>query len=83
MSLKFKEGTIMNETVKIWLEKLGNPTVEEIKTEIKEVKGTISNEHLWELGYDGEESMNPHSENIMILNEYLEALEEMLKEKEN
>lgn len=73
----------MNETVKIWLEKLGNPTVEEIKTEIKEVKGTISNEHLWELGYDGEESMNPHSENIMILNEYLEALEEMLKEKEN
>lgn len=73
----------MNETVKIWLDEFGNPTVEEIKTEIEEVKGTISNEHLWELGYDGEESMNPHTENIMILNEYLEVLEEMLKEKEN
>ena len=73
----------MNETVKIWLEKLGNPTVEEIKTEIEEVKGTISNEHLWELGYDSIEPLNPHTENIMILNEYLEILEEMLKEKEN
>ena len=73
----------MNETVKIWLEELGNPTVEEIKTEIEEVKGTISNEHLFELGYDGEESMNPHSKNIMILMEDLEMLEEMLKEKEN
>ena len=73
----------MNETVKIWIEELKNPTVEEIKKEIEEVEGTIRNEHLWELGYDGEEPMNPHTENIMILNEYLEALEEMLKEKEN
>ena len=73
----------MNETVKIWIEELKNPTVEEIKKEIEEVKGTIRNEHLWELGYDGEESMNPHTENIIILNEYLVALEEMLKDKEN
>lgn len=71
----------MNETVKIWIENLENPTVEEIKKEIEEVKGTIRNEHLWELGYDGEEPMNPHTENIMILNEYLEVLEEMLKEE--
>ena len=68
----------MNETVKIWLEELNNPTKEEIKTEIEEVKGTISNERLWELGYDGQEP-NPHTENIMVLMEYLEVLEEMLK----
>lgn len=73
----------MNETVKIWIKNLENPTVEEIKKEIEEAKGTIRNEHLWELGYDGEEPMNPHTENIMILNEYVEVLEEMLKEKEN
>ena len=73
----------MNETVKIWLEKLGNPTTEEIKAEIEEVKGTIRNEHLCELGYDGKEPWNPHTENIMVLTEYLEVLEEMLKEKEN
>ena len=67
----------MNETVKIWLEELGNSTKEEIKTEIEEVKDTISNEHLCELGYDGQEP-NPHTENIMVLMEYLEMLEEML-----
>lgn len=71
----------MNETVKIWLEKLGNPTEEEIKAEIEDVRGTISNEHLWELGYDGNEP-NPHTENIVILMEYLEVLEEMLNDKE-
>ena len=72
----------MNETVKIWLEELGNPTEEEIKAEIEEIRGTISNEHLCELGYDGEEPWNPHTENIMVLMEYLEVLEEMLNDKE-
>ena len=66
----------MNETVKIWIEELGNPTKEEIKAEIEEVKGTISNEHIWELGYNGNE--NPHTESIIVLMEYLEVLEEML-----
>jgi hypothetical protein len=63
----------MNETVKIWLEEL-------YKNEIEEAKGTISNEHLWELGYDGNEPVNPHTENIMALEEYIEVLEEKLKE---
>ena len=72
----------MNETVKIWLEELGNPTKEEIRAEIEEVRGTISNEHLCELGYDGKEPWNPHTENIMVLMEYLEVLEEMLNNKE-
>ena len=72
----------MNETVKIWLEELGNPTKEDIKAEIEEVQGAISNEHLWELGYDGNEPMNPHTENIMVLIEYLEVLEEMLNKEE-
>ena len=69
---KFK----MNETVKIWIEELGNSTKKKIKAEIEEVKGTISNEHIWELGYNGNE--NPHTENIVVLMEYLEVLEEML-----
>ena len=72
----------MNETVKIWIEELGNPTTEKIKTEIEEIKGTISNEHLWELGYNGLKP-NPHTENIKTLEEYLELLEEMLKNKED
>lgn len=64
----------MNETVKFWLENL-------YKDEIERAKGTISNEHLWELGYDGEEP-NPHTGNIVVLMEYIEALEEKLEELE-
>ena len=66
----------MNETVKIWIEELGNPTKEEIKAEIEEVKGTISNERIWELGYNGSE--NPHTEYLEVLMEYLKVLKEML-----
>ena len=62
----------MNETVKIWLEEL-------YKKEIEDAKGTIENEHIWELGYDGEEP-NPHTENIEVLKEYIEVLEEKLEE---
>ena len=62
----------MNETVRIWFEEL-------YKKEIEEIKGTISNEHLWEIGYDGEKP-NPHTENIEILKEYLELLEGKLEE---
>lgn len=62
----------MNETIKIWLEEL-------YKNEIEEIKGTVDNERIWELGYDGEEP-NPHTENIKVLKEYLEILEEKLEE---
>ena len=62
----------MNEMVKFWFENL-------YKNEIKNAKGTISNEHLWELGYNGEEP-NPHTGNIEVLHEYIEALEEKLEE---
>lgn len=66
-----------NEPIKIWLEELGDPTIEEIKSEIEEVKGTISNEKLWALSDD------IHYENIEVLEEYLEVLTEILEEKEN
>ena len=81
----------MNETVQIWLDDLlettGKVTLEEltadeIRAEIEEVEGTISNERLWELGYDGEEPLNPHTDNIMILMEYLDVLNGMLADKE-
>lgn len=65
----------MSETVKIWLEEL-------YKKEIKEVEEAIKNEHLWELGYDGDEPINPHTENIIVLREYIEVLENRLEELE-
>ena len=63
----------MSETVKFWFEEL-------YKKEIEEIEGTISNERLWELGYNGDEPINPHTENIEMLTEYLEALKEKLAE---
>lgn len=63
----------MNEMVKIWLEEL-------YKKEIEDTKDTIKNEHMWELGYNGNEPFNPHTENIMVLEEYIEVLESKLEE---
>ena len=65
----------MNETVKIWFKDL-------YEKEIEEVRGTISNEHLCELGYDGDEPYNPHSENILLLTEYLDELTRRMNEIE-
>ena len=62
----------MNEILKTWFELL-------YKNEIEEVKGDIKNEQMWELGYNGEEP-NPHTENIKMKKEYIEMLEEKLKE---
>ena len=65
----------MNETIKIWLEQLGNPTPEEIRAEIEEVEGTISNERLWA------HAESIHEGNIAMLLEYLKILNEMLMDK--
>ena len=62
----------MSETVKIWIKEL-------FEKEINETNGAIKNEHLWELGYNGEEP-NPHTQNIETLTEYLEYLKEKLNE---
>lgn len=66
----------MNEMIKIWLKAL-------YKNEIEETEMTINNEHLWELGYDGDEPINPHTENIEMLKEYIKVLEEKLEELNN
>lgn len=62
----------MNELIKIWL-------INMYKNEINESKASISNEHIWELGYNGEES-NPHINNISNIQEYICILEEKIRE---
>jgi hypothetical protein len=62
----------MDETVKIWFQNL-------YSEEISEVQGAISNERIWEKGYDGKEP-NPHTNNLKILYEYLQMLEDKLAE---
>lgn len=62
----------MHETVQFWL----NVIYEDA---INDAKETIKNEHMWELGYSGEDP-NPHTENIALLNEYVIELEKRLDE---
>ena len=62
----------MSEIVRIWLENLYNDA-------LVEAYGAMANEHLWELGYDGDEP-NPHTENVENLKEYIVILEERMNE---
>ena len=52
-----------------------------IKNELKEINGTISNEHIWELGYEGDEP-NPHTDNIEKLIAYRDVLYKIADEYE-
>ena len=63
----------ISEVAKIHLTEFGQKILSLIDEEIDEIKGAISNEHTWEFGYDGEEP-NPHSQNIISLNEELDFL---------
>lgn len=68
----------MNAIVNFWLNKLGTPTEQKIMDEIEEIKATINNEKMLELGYESDDPVNLHTENIKILTEYLEVLQEMI-----
>lgn len=50
-----------------------------INSELKELNGTISNEHIWELGYEGDDP-NPHTDNIEKLFAYRDVLYEIVDE---
>lgn len=41
---------------------------------IRETEAAMSNEHLWELSYEGEDP-NPHSQNIVNLKRYKDLLQ--------
>ena len=62
----------MNEMIKFWLTDL-------YEREIKEIKGTISNNRLWILGAANEEEERMFIQNEMDMREYLEVLEELKK----
>ena len=62
----------MNEMVKNWL-------IELYEREIKEIKGTISNNSLCILSAANEEEERMFIQNEMDMREYLEVLEELKK----
>lgn len=63
-----------DDIIKVWSEECKSRIINMLDQEINEIPGTIKNEHLWELGYDGEDP-NPHTQNIENLKEYRKRLE--------
>lgn len=63
----------MHDLIKFWLANL-------YRNEINEVKKSINNEHIWELGDVDSELSNKHTENIKVLEEYIHILEEKYNE---
>ena len=62
-----------DDLVKVWSEDCKLRIINMLDKEINEIPDTIKNEHLWELGYDGEDP-NPHTQNIENLKEYRKRL---------
>lgn len=42
---------------------------------IQETEAAMSNEHIWELAYEGDEAPYPHSQNLANLKRYKELLQ--------
>ncbi len=59
----------LNPTVQEWLNNLYTEAIEEAEQ-------SLSNERLWEKGYDGEED-NPHTENIETIQQYISVLTQL------
>lgn len=59
----------LNPMVQEWLNNLYTEAIEEAEQ-------SLSNERLWEKGYDGEDA-NPHTENIETLNQYISVLTQL------
>lgn len=64
--MKIQEDVSKSALVKCRLEDL-------INGELKELNGTIRNEHIWELGHEGDDP-NPHTDNIEKLVAYRDVL---------
>jgi len=62
------------ETLEIWKENFNKKDIS-VQEEIEEVKGTISNERLWQKGCSLQEEINMHEQNIINLSAYLDWLE--------
>ena len=59
----------LNPTVQEWLNNLYTEAIEEAEQ-------SLSNERLWEKGYDGED-YNPHTENIETIQQYILVLTQL------
>ena len=71
--IKVNTDYITDETIAIWLSDL-------FKNEIDEVEVAISNEYIFALGSDNEESVVQHKENAELNRQYAEILKDAYNE---
>ena len=71
--IKVNTDYITDETIAIWLLDL-------FKNEIDEARGATSNEHLFALGSDDDESAAQHEENAELNRQYAEILKDAYDE---
>lgn len=70
------------ELIEIWIDDF-KESGKSLDEEIDNIKGTISNERIWQKGSDTQEQIDMHEQNIVDLEVYLEWLEdEKIKAKE-
>lgn len=70
------------ELIEIWIDDF-KESGKSLDEEIDNIKGTISNERIWQKGSDTQEQIDMHEQNIADLEAYLEWLEdEKIKAKE-
>lgn len=73
--IKINTDYIEDETIAIWLSSL-------FKKEIDEVECAASNEHIFALGSDDDESATQHEENAKMCRQYAEILRDAYNEVE-
>ena len=73
--IKINTDYIEDETIAIWLSNL-------FKNEIEEVECAASNEHIFALGSDDDESATQHEENAELNRQYAEILRDAYNEME-
>ena len=71
--IKVNTDYITDETIAIWLMDL-------FKNEMEEAEGAASNEHIFALGSDDDESATQHEENAELNRQYVEILKDAYDE---
>lgn len=67
------------EMISGWFDNLFTDLIKVIDEELADEEANIRNQKLWELGYEGREVPNPHTQNIVNINSYIDRLK-MLRE---
>lgn len=73
------ELTANEEIVSGWFDDLFTDLIKLIDEELSDEEANIKNEKIWELGYEGQEIPNPHTQNMVNINHYIDRLK-MLRE---